>query len=263
MPDKKREEFFIKLFLEDYNSHTGKHYTVVARPDDEREVTGTYDFLCKDNNSTGDYLAVEEKSLNKCTENVRDNKEIQQIVCEVKRILDEKGILCNDKGYRFFLELKNAPPTNERRRYAQKIAECVEQTVESKIAKDIQGEVTFNVEGYDCIKRFRLMRVNESRKVEFYFAPESNESRDLLDDTFNAVARILENSNSKLKIPKEEGKRVILLITNDWNNFVAVDERNIREAMESIEEQWHKDIDEIFFINKRSLEPGYAISKIK
>ena len=262
MPDKKREEFFINLFLEDYNLRTGKRYITVGSPEDDKELTGSYDSLCEDKNSTGDYLAVEEKSLNKSTENVRDNVEIGEIVAEVNRVLNEKRLFYN-KEYLFNLEFRNAPRSRERDKYAQKIAELVEEAINQNKDADIHNQVIFNVKGYDSIKKFSLFKTHKSQKVIFGFSPESNFSKDLFADTFSTLSKIIENADSQLRIPKREGKKTILLITNDWNNFIIVDERNIKEAMDALDEHSHKHINEIFFINKRSLQPGYAISQVK
>jgi len=259
MPDKEREEFFINLFLEDYNTRAGKHYAVVGRPEEEAELTGTYDFLCEDSNSAGDYLAVEEKSLRKSTENVRENVEIAETVAEVNRVLSEKGLFWN-KEYLFHLEFRNVPATRERTKYAEKIARVVEEAINKNKDADARQRVLLDVDGCDSIKKFYLLGTHKRPKVTFGFAPESNVSWDVQADTFQAVCQILENSNRKLKAPKQEGKKTILLISN---YFIIVDEQNVREATECMEEQCHQNIDEIFFVNKRSFEPGYAINRVK
>jgi hypothetical protein len=262
MPDKEREELFIGLFLKDYNSRTGKDYAVVGRPEEEAGPTGTYDFLCQDTNSTGDYLAVEEKSLNKSTESVRDNKEIREIVTEVNRILEKKELFYSNE-YFFHLEFKNAPSSRERQKYAGKIAEVVQRMIDEGSGVDCRGQVVVKIEGCDCIKKFCLFSIAKSRKVIFGYAPEGNFSRDVQRDTFDAIARILENSDSKLKIPKEEKKKTILLITSDWNNFILADQHNVTHAIGSFDEQSHEHIDEIFFMSKRDFEDGYNVNKVK
>jgi hypothetical protein len=262
MPDKKREEFFTELFLKYYNSRSGKQYIIDCSPEDRDDITGTYDFLCKEKNSKSEYLAIEEKSLNKSTENVRDNEEIRKIVTEVNRILDKKGLFYNKK-YLFHLRFRNAPKAIERDKYAQKIADLVEQKTNEDIDADIHNQVALNIQGYDSIKRFNLVNTQKTQKVVFVSSPESNLSKDVQADAFEALSKIIDNSNSKLKMPKGEGKRTILLITNDWNNFILADEHNIRDALKLLGEQTHEYIDEIFFVNKRSFEDGFDIHKVK
>ncbi len=259
MPDKKREEFFTNLFLEHYNTVNGKQYEIECSPEDTDDITGTYDFLCKEKNSTGDYLAVEEKSLRKSTENVRENVQVAEIVTEVHRILSEKGLLYN-KEYLFHLEFKNAPAPRKRKKYAEKIAEVVEEAINQNRNADVRREVVLNADGCDSIKRFTLLETNKKPKVAFGFAPESNVSWDVQADAFQSVWKTIRDSNHKLQAPKQEGNKMILLITN---YFIVVDEQNVQQAVECLEQQWHDNIDEIFFVNKRSFEPGYMIDKIK
>lgn len=209
MPDKEIEEVFLQKFLRHYNSLIGKQYIKDCRPEERKDVAGTYDFLCKDKNSTGDYLAVEEKNLNKSSENARDREEILKFVTEVKRIINEKGVLHdNPYSYTFYLDFEKAPKINEKTKYIQKIAEIVEQAInENKDADGCNG-VTFNLEGYKCIKRFSLIGLRRSKtgEVFFPFHAVSHASRDLSDDMFNALSKIIENSNSQLETPKEEGE---------------------------------------------------------
>jgi len=259
MPDKKREEFFIDLYLRDYNSQTGKHYTIIARPEDDNSIPGTYDFLCEDKNSVGDYLAIEEKSLCKSTENVRDNVELAEIVSEVGRILVEKDRFYN-KEYHFDLEFKTGPPLKERLEYANKIAEAVEEAIKRDMDPDMRNRLPLKVEGCDLLKKFYLLKTHKRPKVTFTFAPESNVSWDVQAETFQATCEVVENSNIKLNLPKQEGKKTILVITN---YFILVDEENVRDAVDCLDDRSHQNIDEIIFINKRSFEPGYAINKIK
>lgn len=262
MPDKEREKFFTNLFLEHYNTVNGKHYEIGCSPEDKDDITGTYDFLCKDKGLQGVDLAIEEKSLNKSTENVRDNEEIRKIVTEVNRILHKKGLFYNEK-YLFDLGFGNAPKAIEREKYAQKIADLVEQKMNEDINADIHNQVALNIQGCDSIKRFNLVNTQKTQKVVFAFSPESNLSKDVQADAFEALSKIIDNSNSKLKIPKGEGKQTVLLITSDWNNFILVDEHNIIDALQFLEEQRHKYIDEIFFVNKRSFENRFDIHKVK
>lgn len=262
MPDKEREKNFTELFLGHYNSLIGKQYMIDCSPEDRNDIPGTYDFLCKDKSLKGVDLAIEEKSLNKSTENVRDNEEIRKIVTEVNRILDKKGLFYNKK-YLFDLGFGNAPKAIERDKYAQKIADLVEQKINEDIDADVHNQVALNIQGYDSIKRFNLVNTQKTQKVVFAFSPESNLSKDVQADAFESLSKIIDNSNSKLKMPKGEGKRTILLITNDWNNFILADEHNIKDALQFLEQQRHEYIDEIFFINKRSFENRFDIHNVK
>jgi len=262
MPDKRREEFFTKLFLDDYNLHTGKQYEIVCSPEDDNKVSGTYDFLCKNKNSTNDYISIEEKSLNKSTENVRDNEEIRKIITEVNKMLDKRGLFYNKK-YLFQLKFDKAPKSSEKNKYIQKITGLVEQKLSEDINADIQNQVAIDIQGYDCIKKFNIISTQRSKRVVFTFGPESNLSTDVQADTFYALSKIIVNSNLKLKRPKDEGKRTTLLITSDWNNFILADEHNIMDALQLIKQQDHENIDEIFYINKRSFEDTFDIHKVK
>jgi len=262
MPDKEREEKSLRLFLEYYNSVTGKRYLRDCRPEERNDIVGNYDFLCKDEGLKGVDLAIEEKSLNKSTENVRDNEAIRKIVTELNRILHKKGLFYSKK-YLFDLEFENAPKSSERDKYAQKVADLVEQKINEDIDADIHNQVALNIQGYDSIKKFNLVNTQKTQRVVFVFRPESNLSKDVQTDAFKALSKIVNKSNSKLKIPKGEGKKTILLITNDWNNFILADEHNIRDGLELLEEQRYAHIDEIFFVNKRSFEDSFDIHKVK
>jgi len=261
MPDKQREKFFVELFVDWYNSRTQKTYRFLTKPEEDEKIAGTYDFLYYDEQCKDEYLAIEEKSLNKSTENARDRKEIGEIVTEVNKILEKKGLF-HHKKYFFHLEFKNAPRSTERDKYAHKIADVVEDTIGQDKDADYRNQVILDVEGCDSIKKFCLLQTDKSRKVVFGFAPESSTSRDVQRDTFHAVAKILKNSDPKLKIPKKEEKKTILLITNDWNNFILADQQNVTDAVHSIEQRSHEHIDELFFINKKNLEEGYNMHKV-
>ena len=79
-------------------------------------------------------------------------------------------------------------------------------------------------------------------------------------DAFNATLEIVQNSNIQLEAPRQEGKKTILIITN---KFIIVDSDNVKEAVRCIEKVYHNNIDEIYFINKKSFEHGYNIDQIK
>jgi len=259
MPDKKREEFFINLFLEWYNLNTNKHYTIITRPDEENREKRTYDFLCKDTNSITDFLAVEEKSLNKSTENVRDNIETAEIVSEVNKILNQKGLFYNQEHH-FYLEFRNAPKSKERIKYASKIAALVETVISMNKDTNIGKRHRLKTDGCDLVKEFSLLETRKTPRVFFSYAPESNVSWDVQSDAFNATLEIVQNSNIQLEAPRQEGKRTILIITN---KFIIVNSDNVEEAIRCIEKDYHKNIDEIYFINKNSFEHGYAIDQVK
>jgi len=262
MPDKKREEFFRDLFLDHYNTLTGKDYEFLRRPEEDKSVVEHYDFLCKERYSENDYLAIEENRLIKSTENMRDNKEIEEIKSGVERILEDKHILVN-REYWFLLEFKNVPGKKERGRYVHMIAETIEKIIIENKGCDIWEEVTLNTVGYECIKEFRLISVQAGKRIVLGSCPKSSEITHVQGNAVERLREIFKDCNKKLDLPKMEGKKTILLITNDWDEFVGADEYNLSAAMQSINQECHEHIDEIFFINKRNLQNGYDIDKVK
>ncbi len=262
MPDQKREEFFRDFFLDHYNTLTGKSYEFLRRPEEDNAVVEHYDFLCKEKHSENDYLAVEENRLVKSTENVRDNKEIQEIISGVKTILEDKHILIS-KEYRFLLEFKSVPGKKERDRYVQKIAKTIEKAIIENKGCDICEEVALNMERYDCIKEFRLISAHEGKRIVLCSSEESSESTNVQSDASERLEEMFKDCNEKLGLPKREGKKTILLITNHWDDFVGADQYNMVAAMQCVDLKNHEHIDEIFFINKRNLEDGHDIHKVK
>jgi hypothetical protein len=257
MPDEKREEFVTAIFLQHYNSITDKQYENLGRPEDVG-VSGTYEFLCKDKNSKSDYLAIEEKSLNTSTENVRDNVEIGKIVTEVHRILNKKGLSYN-KGYYFGLEFRKAPQAKQRTAYARNIAKSAEEVIKKNINADTRDRGALDVEDCDLVKKLYLSGTDSDEGVYFLFDPESNFSVDVGTDAFNAVRPIIQKTNAKLRTPRQEEKKTILLISNMVSNFHV---RHIKEAIKLLDEKKHSNIDEIYFINQRNHKP-VTIDRIK
>jgi hypothetical protein len=263
MPDKEIEEFFLQQFLKHYTSVVGKQYIEDCRPEEREDVAGNYDFLCKDEGLKGVDLAVEEKTLRKSKENVRDSKEIREMIDEVNKILDEKHLPYNGRKYIFYLDFKNAPKINERARYVQKIVESAEQAINENKDTGICKESSFDIQGYDCIKRFCLSGAYKDKnpKSIFPFHTESNFSWDLSRDTLKALLQIIDYGNSQLKIPREEGKKTALLIIIYWP--LVDDKQEIRNAMKCIHPTNHEHIDEIFSLSRRGFEDEYDIHKIK
>lgn len=215
--------------------------------------------MCEDSNSAGEYLAVEEKSLNKSAENVRDTKGVEEIVSQIKAILEAKGLLEN-KTYFFHLEFSKAPRSTEKRMYAEKVAESVENALALDHDATTNHPISLELEGCNCVDEFGLYSVYRDQRVLFSFGVDSSFSKDLHADRVNALTRIVERGNSKLQIARDEGKRTTLLISN---NFILFDGRSIREAMLDLEQKRHGHIEEIYFANKRSFEDRYDISQIK
>jgi hypothetical protein len=261
MPDKKIEEFFRDLFLDHYNTLTGKHYEFVRRPEEDRPVVEHYDFLYKERHSENDYLAVEEKTLRKSKKNVRDSEVILRLVNGVQQEIKEKGLL-SDRDYIFYLDFDSAPKKNELDIYFQKIVDIVEQAIHETRNTDICKQIDFELKGYNCIKRFRLLSNHKSKRgnILFPFHSASNFSRDISGDTLNALSKILVEGDSQLKIPKKEGRKTILLIINC---LVLGDEHTIREAMQSIPLELHENVDEIFLVSKKGFDGHYDIRQIK
>ena len=260
MPDKKREENFTKLFLDHYSHLTGKQYEIDCSPEDRNDISGTYDFLCKNKSSENDYLAVEEKSLRKSKENARDSNEICEIKKKTNTILDKKGIFYNKK-YVFCLGFRRAPKDNEKDKYAEKIAELVEKTISDYRDTNASNKVIFSkIEGYDCLKEISLSTHNKGQKIEFMAYAESDFGGDISSEVSSELKRIIDNSNSKLEIPKNEGKKTILLVALAYAS--AVDDY-VRDAIQCIGEEKHRYIDEIFFIRGKNFEEGFDIIKIK
>jgi hypothetical protein len=262
MPDKKREEFFRDLFLDHYNSLTGKHYEFLRRPEEDKPVVEHYDFLCKERHLENDYLAIEENRLIKSTENVGDNKKIEEIKFGVERILKDKNILV-DREYWFLLEFKNVPGKKERDRYVHKIAETIEKTIIENKGYNICERVILNTVGYECIKEFRLISVQAGKRIVLASCPKSSEITHVEGNTIERLREIFKDCNKKLALPKMGGKKTILLITNDWDEFVGADQYNISSAMQSLSREEHQHIEEIFYINKKNLTDGYDIHKVK
>ena len=260
MPDKKIEEYFVHLFLKHYNSCTGKRYAVISRPEEDKSIAGTYDFLCKDMDSADDYLAVEETTLNESTESVRDNEVVLRLIDRVTREINEKGLL-SDREYSFYVDLKSAPKKNELDRYVQKIAEIVEQAINNTKYKDINDPISFDPVDLDCIKSLKLKNVRRSKtgRALFSFHTEKNIRLDLYDVVSNPLFEMLVTKDSKLKIPKSEGKKTILLIINCLHRG---NEHMVQDAMQCFDSESHDYIDEVFLVTRKHGPNNYDVQKI-
>jgi hypothetical protein len=263
MPDKRREEGFVEIFIRQYNSDTGKHYQFAGRPEEDTKMEGHYDFLYIDKHTADDYLAIEENRLNKSSVYGRDNKEIHEIQSEVDRILKEKGILSPAKGCQFFLKLKNAPRKKERKEYAERLAQCIEKVITESNNLTSRQDLHRQLQGCDLAQEFWVIGNRAGPGITLYCATDEFSSPDLTVAVREALVIMFKDCDAKRKVAKEQGYKTILLITNDWDDLVGADTGNVIDAMSSVEAGCHQHIDEMFFVNKKSLEPGYAINKIK
>jgi hypothetical protein len=263
MPDKKREEGFVKIFIRQFNSDTGKHYQFAGRPEEDSKMEGHYDFLYSDKHTADDYLAIEENSLNKSSVYGRDNKEIHEIQSEVDRILKEKGIVSPTKGYQFFLKLKNAPPKKNRREYADRLAQCIEKVITENNDLTSRQDLHRQLKGCDLAQEFWVIRNKAGSGNRLYCTTDEFSSQDLRVAVRDALVTMFRDCDAKLKVAKELGYKTVLLITSDWDDLVITDSGNVIDAMSSVEANYHEHIDEMFFVSKKSFESGYAINKIK
>jgi len=246
MPDKKREEFATDVFLGEYHRRTGKHYRVVARPEEDEGLTGTYDFLCQDGNSKSDYLAIEEKSMHLSSSNVRDNNVIRQLLAKVKEQVAEKGIIGN-KRYCFFPDFATTPKKKDRGKYVEKLVDIVERAIREHCHADVRKPISLPVGGLDCLKSLRLIsaRENSGSSLNFPFHVQSNMSRNVPNDMLNALLGVVVSANSSLQIPKQEGAKTVLLVTDC---LAFGDGQAFRQAMDSIPLELHECIDEAFVV---------------
>jgi hypothetical protein len=261
MPDKKREDFIVQKFLDLYNSECGTKYRIVDRPEEHPEMPGTYDFLCEDKEVTANQLAVEEKSLHKSSINVRDNKLVGQLLAEVEARVKVKGNL-GGKQWWFYLDFVDPPKRKDRERYIQKLTDIVERTIQVNKEMPVLKPVNLDREGLDCIRSFNLVSTRDSSvgDLHFPFGVQSNESRDVSGDILNALAGIVIGANSSLEIPKREGAKTALVIT-DYLAFG--DGQTFRQAIGSIPLEFHEHIDEAFVVNKNVFDDSYSSYRIK
>jgi hypothetical protein len=261
MPDKNRENFIVQEFLDLYNSEYGTKYRVVDRPEDNLEMPGTYDFLCEDKEVTANRLAVEEKSLHKSSVNVRDNKLVGQLLSEVEARVKAKENLVG-KQWWFYLGFANPPKGKDRERYIQKLTDIVERTIRENKETPVVKPINLVREGLDCIRSFKLVSARDSSvgDLHFPFNVKSNESRDVSRDILNSLAGIVIGANSSLEIPKREGAKTALVITDC---LAFGDGQAFRQAMCSIPLELHEHIDEAFVVSKNVFDDSYSSYRIK
>lgn len=261
MPDKKREEFVTNVFLGEYRRRTGKRYRVVGRPEEDEGLTGTYDFLCQEDNSKSDYLAIEEKSMHLSSINVRDNNVIRQLLAKVKEQVAEKGIIGN-KRYCFFPDFTTTPKKKDRDKYVEKLAHVVERAILEHCQTDVRKSISLPVGNLDCLKSLRLISVRENSRssLDFPFHVHSNRSWNVSNDILNALLAVVVSGNSSLEIPKQEGAKTVLLVTD----FLAFgDGQAFREAMDSIPSEFHECIDEAFVVGRNLSDDSCSLYRIK
>lgn len=246
MPDKNRENFVVQQFLELYNSDRGTNYAVVARPEENPEMAGTYDFLCEDEEAPGNRLAIEEKSLHLSAINVRDNNMIWQLLAQVKRQVEEKGII-GDRRYLFFPDFRTTPKKKDMGKYVEKLTGIVERAIREHCHADVQRPISLAVGDLECLTSLRLIsaRENSGSSLDFPFHVESNMSRNVPNDILNSLLYVVVRANSSLQVPKQEGATTVLLVTD----YLAFGEaRAFRQAMASIPLGLHEQIDKIFMV---------------
>lgn len=248
------------LFLKFYNEVNNTNYKVETRPEDDKKVNGTYDYLCKNGTNSSQSLAIELAGLHKSESNVRINVNLRRLITELKKTLREKNLKVF-KRYFFFVEFKDAPPKKEKGFYIQEMAELIKQVLNQYEAGALATPFRLNVKHLPLVKRFLLSSVyDDSPDITFPFTAADNSSFDVQRDTLISLRNILEDNNDKMKIPKGENKRTILLIAN---YDVLADEYNIKYSFNELPDNESDSIDEIFFINQKSFSEEYDILKIK
>jgi|GEM_PF-1312020 len=262
MPDKKREEFVTSLFLDEYHRHVGKRYKVVGRPEQDEALAGTYDFLCQEENSkSSSYLAIEEKSMHLSPVNVRDATVVGSLLEQVKQEVAGKRII-GDRRYYFFPDFTTAPKKKDKDKYVEKLAGVIERAVLDYSQVDVHSSITLSVPDLDCLKSLRLMSARESScgSLELPFHVASNASWNVRDDILNALRAVVVSGNCSLEIPKQEGARTVLLVTD----FLAFgDGPAFREAMDSIPPELHQSVDEAFVVGGNLSTDSCSLYRIK
>ncbi|KPL01117.1 MAG: hypothetical protein AMJ91_01550 [candidate division Zixibacteria bacterium SM23_73_3] len=261
MADKKREKFVTNLFLGEYRRGTGKHYRVVGRPEEDKGLTGTYDFLCQEDNSKSSYLAIEEKSMHLFSINVRDNKVIGLLLEQVREKVAQKGIVGN-KRYCFFPDFTSTPKKKDRDKYVEKFADLVERAILEHCQTGVRKSISLPAGDLDCLKSLRLISARESScsSLDFPFHVHSNRSWNVPNDILNALLAVVVSGNSSLEIPKQEGAKTVLLVTD----FLAFgDGQAFQEAMDSIPPELHECIDEAFVVSRSLSNDSCSLYRIK
>lgn len=261
MPDKDRENLVVQRFLELYNSDRGTKYVVVARPEEDPKIAGTYDSLCEDEGAADNRVAIEEKSLHLSPINARDNKVIGQLLAQVEERVAEKGIIGN-RQYCFFPDFRTTPKKKDRGKYVGKLAEIVERAIREHCKTDVRRSIDLPLVGLDCMKSLTLIsaRENSGSSVDFPFHVQSNQSRNVANDILNAVLYVVVSANSSLKIPKQQGATTVLLVT-DYLAFG--DTRAFRQAMGSIPLELHAHIDKVFMVGGNVFDDSCSVYAIK
>jgi len=263
MPDKTREEGFLQMFLRWYNTRTGKSYREIGRPEENPAIKGHYDFLCKDDQSGEELLAIEENRLNKSSLYGRDTKELQQMQCEVDSVLRKRGLRSGSKGYDFFVKFKRAPGKKERKSYTERIAQCIEGVILEDKDMSTREELRCQLEGCELVQDFWVIRNSAGSCIRLSCVTEELSTPDVAKAVRGALLTMFKDCDAKLKVAKNQGDKTILLVTNDWDDFLSAETRNLADAMNSIEPRCYQHIDEIFFINRQSLRDDFDIREIK
>lgn len=255
----KVEDFFIDIFLTYYNTSNLSNFKVIARPEKDKNIIGTFDYLCEDVKS-GEKAAVELTTLHKSEKNVEANVNLNRFMAKLIE-KSENLIYPNLKRvYLFFVNFSKPPKISEKNKYLDALIDIITHSVKDYEQNKLSPQ-TYNIPDLPLVKEVKLHTAYEGAgKIEFCWTCDDNLSKDILGDIQGNLRMILSKKNSRLKVTKEELFKTVLLIIN--RRFDTV-ECEIKNSFQSINQEEHCWIDEIYLADQVSSCSGFEIVKIK
>jgi len=255
----KVEDFFIDIFLKHYNTSSLSNFKVIARPEKDQNIIGTFDYLCEDVES-GEKTAVELTTLHKSERNVETNVNLNRFMAKLIEKSQNLSYPNLKRVYMFFVNFSEPPKISEKSKYLDALIDIVARSVKDYEQNKL-SPLTYKVLQLPIIKEFKLHATHEGAgKIEFGWTCDDNFSKDILRDIQDNFRIILSKKNRRLKIAKEELFKTILLVIN--RRFDTV-EWEMKNSFQSINQEEHCWIDEIYLADQVSSCSSFEIVKIK
>jgi len=261
------EEFQANKFLEYYNRDTCLNYMIKCRPEDKADpvsntVRGTYDFLLVERHGMGVDLAVEIGGIYICEKDVRNSSIHGKFLRELRFELSDE--LAPTQLYVFEADFDRVPSRRDERAMCKGTLKDLFKYMMSEIthtdhktARKLQLGDTLRV---DC----SLSRVDATKPGIWILSNrDGGYAQGIGTEVSNdALLRVILDNNGKLAIPKEEGKKTILLAVNSREGH-SFPEPNAMKLMVQERPTVHNNIDEIYLLNRKIRSDNFDVDKIK
>ncbi len=262
------ERFQVDKFIVYYNKRNGMEYQFKCRPEDKtdpisKQINGTYDFLYQEQYGRDPSLAVELGGIYKSEADMRDSNIYANFVEELRRELSKE--FTPTKEYIFNIDFNRVPLRDESTECKARVTELLKWMTTAYENIDNPQRIVRTLKLNDTLRVNCSLSVVDAAKPGILILSNTDGGYGIGIGTEignNALRAVILDNNAKLAIPKEEGKKTILLAINSREGH-SFPEPNAMKLMVQEGPNVHKNIDEIYLLNRKIKGNDFDIDKIK